>query len=244
MYLDNYFDAVDGVFGAIRRGQREAIEAAAEAVAEALSHKGGLFVMDTGHLLRHESFLRAGGLVAFTPFSYELKVESDLENRPSELAPEDQVALEARTVSLALDKGRLRAGDVLLINTNSGRTANVIETALQCRERGIVTIGIASGEQMRRCEAAHPSGKKLFDVAAICIDNASPFGDAAVAVKDNEKMCPLSGLASAYILWAIQAEAVERLQARGIQPTLYRSVHVGGQEHVDQQRQRFLEKGY
>jgi uncharacterized phosphosugar-binding protein len=96
---------------------------------------------------------------------------------------------------------------------------------------------------MAKCDAAHPSGKKLFDVADICIDNCGPHGDAAVEVKDNERMCPMSGLAATYIFWAIHAEVVERLQARGINPTIFRSVHVSGPAYVEMQRAEFLEKG-
>ena len=96
---------------------------------------------------------------------------------------------------------------------------------------------------MKGCPAAHVSGKKLFDVADICIDNCGPFGDASIEVKDNEKMCPVSGMAATYVLWAVQAEAVERLQARGVNPTIFRSVHVSGHEYIDEQRKAFMERG-
>ncbi len=244
MYLDAYFEAVDQVLSAIRTTQRPAIERAAEAVAASLANRGGWFVMDTGHMLRHEAFVRAGGLLALAPFSYELKVESPLEHRTEAVPPEREAELEQRLVMLALDRSTLRAGDVLLINSNSGRTPNVIETALQCKERGIVTIGLSSLAQMRGCAAAHPSGKKLFDAVDIAIDTCGVYGDAAVETQGNEKICALSGIASAYVLWAIQAEAVERLQARGIQPTIYRSVHVGGHAFIEEQRKRFKEQGF
>ncbi|MFO7975946.1 MAG: sugar isomerase domain-containing protein [Candidatus Hydrogenedentota bacterium] len=242
-YLDDFFAAAEGVFNAIRTTQRTVIEEAAEAVAERLANGGALCVMDTGHMLKHEAFNRAGGLMTIAPFSYALHVENPLEHREEEQEEAQVVELEARTVALALERSRLRSGDVLIINSNSGRTPNVIETALQCRERDIVTIGISSSAQMRGCEAAHPSGKKLFDVVDIALDNCTPFGDAAVEVKDNEKMCPMSGMAGAYCLWAMHAEVVERLQARGVNPTIFRSVHVSGGGFVEEQRKKFREKG-
>lgn len=244
MYLDQFFSAAETVFRRIREEQRGAIEAAAEAIAKSLSAQGALAVMDTGHMLKHEALVRAGGLMAIAPFSYELTVENDMPQRIPARTPEENADIEARKAALALDASNLRPGDVLIINSNSGRTSNVIEITLQCKPRGIVTIGIASTDQMTRCTAAHPSGKKLFDVADIAIDNCGPYGDAAIEVKDNEKMCPLSGLASAYVLWAVQAEAVERLQARGLNPTIYRSVHVSGQEYIDKQREKFITRGY
>ncbi|MCP4638931.1 MAG: hypothetical protein GY851_00785, partial [bacterium] len=57
------------------------------------------------------------------------------------------------------------------------------------------------------------------------------------------KMCPVSGLAGTYVLWAVQADAVERLQARGVNPTIFRSVHVSGPEYIEKQREQFEKQG-
>jgi len=243
MYLDNYFEAMAKVLAAIRDTQRSAIEAAGEAVAQSLANGGALSVMDTGHMMRHEALCRAGGMMVVAPFAYDLTVDNAMEQRAGAPPAIDKDELEKRKVALALDASNLRRGDVLVINSNSGRTSNVIEVAVQCAQRGIITIAISSEQQMRQCAAAHPSGKKLFDVADICVDNCGPFGDAMVAVENNEKMCPASGLAGCYAFWAIHAEAVGRLQAMGVNPTIYRSVHVSGHEFIDAQRKGFLERG-
>ncbi|MBN2311542.1 MAG: sugar isomerase domain-containing protein [Candidatus Hydrogenedentes bacterium] len=243
MYLEAFFEAVDSVFATIRNTQRGTIEVAAGVIAESLANHGALLVMDTGHMLKHEAFNRAGGLMAIAPFSYGLSVECPINQRTVERSAEEEAELESRTVALALDKSKMKRGDVLIINSNSGRTSNVVEVALQCKERGITTIALCSAAQMNGCSVAHISGKKLFDAADICIDNCGPFGDASIEVKDNEKMCPLSGLAATYVLWAIQAEAVGLLQARGVNPTIFRSVHVSGPEYIEKQREAFLKQG-
>jgi len=242
MYLDRYFEAMDAVLAKVRGTQRARIEQAGAMIADRLAHGGALAVMDTGHMLRHEALCRAGGMLVIAPFAYTLNVDNTMEHRKTERATEEMAELERRTVGLALDSSKMKRGDVLIVNSNSGRTSNVIEVAIQCRERGIATIGIASFGQMERCAAVHPAGK-LIDVADLCIDNGSPHGDALVDVKDNERMCPGSGIASAYVFWAIHAEAVERLQAMGINPSIYRSVHVGGHEYIEEQRKQFLAKG-
>ncbi|MCP4639029.1 MAG: sugar isomerase domain-containing protein, partial [bacterium] len=228
MYLDSFFEAVDGYLAKIRDTQRDVIEQAAEAIAESLANGGALLVMDTGHMLRHEAFNRAGGLMVIAPYAYGLNIECPLPLRDENRSPEEAAELESRTVGLALDQSKMKKGDVLIVNSNSGRTSNVVEVAIQCKPRGITTIAICSSEQMKNCAVAHVSGKKLFDVADICIDNCGPHGDAMLEVKDNEKMCPVSGLAGTYVLWAVQADAVERMQARGVNPTIFRSVHVSG----------------
>ena len=243
MYLDDYFEAMGNVLAAIRDTQRPAIETAGEAEAQSLANGGALSVMDTGHMMRHEALCRAGGMMVVAPFAYDLMIDNDMEQRAGAPRAVDEAELEKRKVALALDASNLRRGDVLVVNSNSGRTSNVIEVAVQCSERGIITIAISSEQQMRQCSAAHPSGKKLFDVADICVDNCGPFGDAMVEVEDNEKTCPASGLAGCYVFWAIHAEAVERLQAMGVNPRIYRSVHVSGHEYIDTQREQFLERG-
>ncbi len=245
MYLNRYFDTMTTILDTIRNTQSDAIKQAGAAVAASLAEKGAWFVMDTGHMLSGEAFLRAGGLAALRPFKYTLDIEdSVVEDRPAALSPQALADFEARTVSLALDRSRIRKGDVLQIGSNSGRTANVIEVALQCKTQGITTIGIASGAQMRGCKAAHPSAKKLGDVVDVFIDSCGPLGDAIVPTCENENMCPASGIAAAYILWAIQAEAVSLLEAKGLKPAIYQSVHVGGQEHVDRTQQRYIDQGF
>jgi uncharacterized phosphosugar-binding protein len=243
MYIDDYFTAIDDVFARIRATQLDAIKTVAEAVATSLANGGALVVMDTGHMLRHEAMVRAGGLMVIAPFSYNLNVENTMDQRAVKRSPEENAELNRRTVALALDSSKMKRGDVLILNSNSGRTANVVEVALQCKDRGITTIALCSAEQMKNCPVDHISGKKLFDVSDLCIDNCGPNGDATIPIRNNEKACPASGLAATYILWAIQAEAIDRLQARGVNPTIYRSVHVSGHEYIDKQREQFLKQG-
>jgi len=243
-YLDAYFEAVAGLGRHIRETQRRAIEAAAEAVAESLANKGAWAVMDTGHLLQHEARFRAGGLLAITPFQYGLTLDEDvLHRKAAESTPEALVRSERCLLESAFAQSRLQSGDVLLINSNSGRTVNVIEAARTGRSHGLKIIGVASKAQMEGCAPAHPEGLKLFDVCDIAIDNGAPFGDAAIGKGDGASMCPLSGLAAAWILWAIQAEAVAQLESRGVQPSVYQSVHTVGEEAVDALRRRFSQEG-
>lgn len=243
MYLDQYFKVIEGLMAKIQHTQRENIEKAAGLVAESLAEKGGWFIMDTGHMLQWEAFRRAGGMVGITPFSYELNVKSELGHRNDPLPPGKAAALESQTVHLALEKSKLKKGDVLLINSNSGRSANVIAVALQAQERGIHTIGLASKLQMDHCEAEHPSKRKLDQVTECFIDNCGGVGDAVIPVTDNERMCPLSGLGSCYIFWAIHAHAVKLLEEKGIKPTIYRSVHTGSMDFVLEQEATYRERG-
>lgn len=243
MYLDQYFKVIEGLMAKIQHTQRDNIEKAAELVAESLAEKGGWFIMDLEHTLQLEVVHRAGGMASIGPFGYALDVTSDLGHRNDPLPPGKAAALESQMVHLALEKSTLKKGDVLLINANSGCSINVIAVALQAQERGIHTIGLASRLQMEFCESEHPSKRKLEQVAECFIDNCSGVGDAVIPVTDNERMCPLSGLGSCYIFWAIHAHAVKLLEEKGIKPTIYRSVHSGGMDFVLAQEAAYREGG-
>ena len=241
MYMEQYLGAAEGLLKRIREQQFDTIERAGILVGACLRQKGAVCVMDTGHMLQHEAFLRAGGLASFAPFGFAMTVDNPIEGRVDPLTDPTTIVGE---VALALSRSRLKSGDLLIINSNSGRSALVVELALQCHERGIVTVGIASAEQMRRCAPTHPSEKKLAKVVDIFIDNCTPYGDALVPVKNNEPMCPGSGIASAHILWAIQATAIYVLEQDGLQPTIFRSVHLSGEEHMEAQREAHRKRGY
>lgn len=243
MYLAQYFKVIEGLVAKIEHTQQDNIVRAGEIVAESLAEKGGWFIMDTGHMLISEAVRRAGGMVGITPFSYELNVNANLQHRNNELPPGKAAALESQTVHLALEKSKLQKGDVLLINSNSGKSANVIAVALQAQERGIRTIGLASKLQLDHCEPEHPSKRKLDQVVECFIDNCGGVGDAVIPVKDNEKMCPLSGIGASFIFWAIHAHAVDVLEKKEIKPTIYRSVHLNGLDFVEQQEADYREKG-
>lgn len=242
-YLEAYFDAVETTLRAVRETQGDAIARAAGLVAGALAGGGAWFVMDTGHMLQHEAIRRAGGLVGLTSFNYALEITGALPTRSGGAPDADAAELEALLVRAALENSTLRAGDVLLINSNSGRSANVIEVALQCRGRGIRTLGLASRAQMAACAAGHRGGHKLDAVVDVFLDNGGPVGDAAVPVRDNEAMCPMSGIGSAYVFWAVHAAVIGELEARGVSPTIYRSVHTGSEAFMAAQEQQFRERG-
>lgn len=240
-YLDQYFEALGQLVARVTATQRTAIEQGGAMVADALAGSGVWSVYDTGHLLQHEAHIRAGGLIGLVPFRFEMQVDHPVPRERGKTAPGDCME---REVALALDRSSLRAGDVLLLNSNSGRTANVIELAMQAREQGIHTLGLASAAQMAACDAAHASGKKLGDVVDCFLDNGSPHGDGMIPTDSGEAMCPGSGIASAAILWGIQAHAVDLLEQRGLSPTIYRSVHVSGQDYIDAQLEHYRRQGY
>jgi uncharacterized phosphosugar-binding protein len=76
-------------------------------------------------------------------------------------------------------------------------------------------------------ESTHTSGKRLFEMAEVAIDNCGVVGDGALDMEGLDTgVAPTSGVAFCYIIWAVVSEAVAQMQARGLKPHVYRSVNL------------------
>jgi uncharacterized phosphosugar-binding protein len=126
----------------------------------------------------------------------------------------------------ALKHGNILPGDTMVIGSVSGKTLNVIDLAVECKKVGVNVIGLTSVEYSKTLESGHSCGKRLFELADIAIDNCAPFGDAMLDIEGVEApFIPASGIAAAYICWALCAELVEKLMEKNITPSILKSVN-------------------
>jgi len=243
MLISDYFDAISARIKEIREAETENIRRVAEICAHAIEAGGVVHIHDTGHMLNSELVHRAGGLAGLTPFSFNMNVHNPNAFRESHSAQPD---VTRETVSLALKRSNVRAGDVMFIGSVSGKSEQVVELAIQAREMGVTTVAITSLAYSKELVSQHPSGKKLYEVAEFVLDNYAPYGDAMLSVEGLDvNICPASGIAAACIMWAVCAGIVECLLASGITPTVFKSVNApGGPEDVKARAERYREKGY
>ena len=221
-----YFDAVRAALDTIERTQRPAIGAAAQAMIDAITGGHSLFSFGATHsfIITQEMVYRTGGLMLVNPI-YPHGMDFTNRSMPAtsqlERVPGYGAAL--------LDTSPAAAGDVLLVASTSGRNAVGIDMALRAREKGITVIGLTSLAYTAGVSSRHPSGKKLADICDIVIDNAAPYGDAAVAVPGlPQKVAPLSTVTGCAIANALVTEVVEGLCARGVTPPVYLSANLDG----------------
>jgi uncharacterized phosphosugar-binding protein len=239
-----YLNAVRQVLDELETTQLEAVEQAADLIVAALTNGGAVYCSQIGHGNQHDFLGRAGGLLAVQQFTYGLAVTAPMADclNNDRSAPDD----EAETVRLALRAGKLKAGDVMLLSSVSGRNRGPVALALGCREMGIKTIAFTSLAYTAQVEPLHPSGKKLCDVVDVVIDNRAPYGDAAVEIPGFDfKLLPVSGVAMVTIGWLIWGRVIEKMAAAGTPPSVFMSVNrKGGPEYNEESRKRYNETGY
>lgn len=218
--IDRYHDVVRTQFDAVLSTQRLALEHASARVASALVADHYLYAFGTGHshMLAEEIFYRAGGL---TRACAVLDPPLMLHESASASSQREQ---QSGTAASLLDRYPIAAGDVLVIASNSGRNAVPVEMALTARDRGIATIAITSLLHSRAFPSRHPSGKRLFEVADVVLDNGGVPGDATLELPGlPRKVGPTSTLVGAFLLNALVVRAIEMALAAGHVPDVYAS---------------------
>lgn len=185
------------------------VDQIAAKVQASLRDDGVLHVFGTGHsqLVALELAGRAAGLAG---------VNAIADPALSPMRGQRAAATErlAGYGSVILDAEDLRAGEVLIVVSNSGINPVPIDVALGAKERGLFVAALVSVEHSRATAPRHPSGKRLFDVADAVLDIGTPVGDGALTVGD-VGVGPLSTVVSAAILHALICRVAELLAADG-----------------------------
>lgn len=218
--IDQYHELVNRQLAAALTTQRGVLETAAEAVADALAADRFLYAFGTGHshMLAEEIFYRAGGLARACAI---LDPPLMLHEGAAESSRREQQPGTAETVLARYPVG---PGDVLVVASNSGRNAVPVEMVLAAKARGMKTIALTSLAHSRAFPSRHPSGRRLFELADLVLDNGGVVGDAALDLPGiPRKVGPTSTLVGAFLLNALVVRAIELAAARGRIPEVYAS---------------------
>jgi len=210
--ITDYLKSCQDALAELSKTQATAIAKASEIVASSVGGGGVVFSFGTGHSheLAEEIAYRAGGLVPVSPI-LEPSLTGSTEVTKSEMLER----LEGFAPHI-LDYHGVGKQDVLIVISNSGRNAVPVEIALEAQKRGIPVIAVTSLAYSTQVSSRQLSGKKLYEVADVVIDNCTPFGDAVVTVEGVEQpVGPLSTVTGAALLHAVMVGATELLAGRG-----------------------------
>lgn len=193
-----------------------------------------------GHttLVMGEMFFRAGGLANINPI---METGLSVFNQAIKYLNLERCV---NYGSAIVQYYNLQPGDLLIIFHNIGINAATIDAALQAKKCGAQIVAVSSSHWQNEMPAdhfiRHPSGKNLFELADVCIDDYNPVGDAVVKVPGfDSPIAPISNLADFYIAHRLEIETVKLCVQRGIEPPVWRSANAPG---GDQFNARYLAK--
>lgn len=245
--MQRYFESMKLILEKIETTQVEAIHQAAEMIADSLTHDGVWHILDTGHMLMHEAVGRSGGLMASRPVMVSVTVDNLTRPRQSSLSKK-KVYLDSiqGLPEYIFGASSIVSGDVILIGSVSGKNILPVGVALEAKTRGVKTIALTSVEYSSKLQSTHPSGKHLYEVCDLVLDECAPVGDALVHVDElNVDMCPASGVSASYINWALQAEIVEILVSQDKVPSIYISNHMPNAGQINAESwKKYEQQGY
>jgi uncharacterized phosphosugar-binding protein len=223
------------ILNKIEATQADNIERAAETFATTIAAGGFVHMFGSGHsrMAIEEVFPRIGSIVGYHPIvelslSYYTNVEGTMGLRQ---------ALFLERIEgfgdVLLENYDFEPGDSALVVSSTGINAVGIDVALGLQKRGLTVVGITSVAHSSQVPSRHSSGRRLFEVADITIDNCTPPGDAAIEVDGvPQRVAATSTLATAAILHSMNVLVAEKLVAKGVPPVVLGSPHMtsSGQE--------------
>ena len=136
--------------------------------------KGGVIhTFGSGHseLISREIIGRAGGVVCVTGIIDP--TAGFIENLPG---------YGTKLVERYDRQYELRAGEVIIVISNSGKNGSPIDVALYARKKGLTVVALTCMAMSKVTPSQHPGGKRLFEVADDVLDNGGVPGDAIVEV--------------------------------------------------------------
>lgn len=228
-----YIDKIKDLIDVIEKEEKENMEKATEIIVKAILNKKAIFSFGASHagILTEELYYRAGGLVVINPiFARNLMLDTSPITMTSEME-----RLEGYGTTVA-NKTNISEGDVVIVHSVSGRNPVSIEMAIESKKKGATVICITNLSYSKDVSSRHSSGKNLYQVSDIVIDNHGEKGDACVEISGlNQKVSPTSTVAAVTIMNSIIAEATELLVKNGMdKPPIFYSANIDGGDELKQ----------
>lgn len=206
-----------------------------------------------GHLMA-QSIMNGGIIQAFgSGHSYAASIE--IAGRAGGLLPAKAVMEETfgryETVegvgSKFTESWDLRPNDCMVIISNSGRNPFIIEMASFVKSKNVPLIAVTALEVSKKSTSRHSSGKRLFELADVVLDNHSKEGDAAVEIEGlYTNVGGTSSISADLLLNQTVVYAIEEMLANNFQPPVLMSANIdGGPEFNEKLKEQYKEQyGY
>jgi len=230
--MDVFHDQAMALIDTLEIQEKDHLVAAAALCAEAIQQDGVIHIFGSGHSVGYgaEATGRAGSLVPFHMIEtsdFVLKGLTTLEDFKN---PDNIFERRPGVADKLYALYDIRPQDVFIVISNSGINGVVIDLALTAKAKGHKIIIITSMQHTLAEPSRHPSGKKLYELGDIVIDNCGPKGDALIETGDIEKICSVSSITGIYIAQSITVEICRILSENHADIPLLLSEEVPGHQ--------------
>ncbi|NLC55077.1 MAG: SIS domain-containing protein [Erysipelothrix sp.] len=222
-YKFEYMQKVEEMFNTINDSQAENIIKVAKMFKHNIIEDRIIHFFGTGHsqMLGMEVFARAGGLA-----NVNLILDStmSLANGAPRAGALEQVS---GLADIIYDQYQIKAGDIMVITSNSGRNAMPIEMAIRAKKEGVYTIGLSNLKQSKNTVSRHHSKKNLYQLVDFNLDSCVPVGDSLMQI-DNVLTAPATSMATMLIINTIINETLKMLAKEGYKLPVFQSQNIDG----------------
>lgn len=212
--------------------QEEALTKAAEYVSESCLKGGRFYVFGSGHshMIAEELYIRAGGLALVKAILPPELMLHEMANKSTIIE-----RLEGYAEGL-LKLYKVEKNDTIMVISNSGRNAVPVEMAIKAKELGCRVVVMTSMAHSSQVTSRHSSGKKLYEVGDVVLDNQSCKGDAGFYVDDFDIPCGgTSDMIGIALAQALIAQVIDNLVKKGMNPPVFRSSNVDGADAYNEE---------
>ncbi len=206
MSATKYYHEISRLIDEVEKTQYDKIVEVARIFAQKVKEDKIIHVFGTGHshMIGIEMFVRAGGLGNVNAMLDDTIITPSGAEKGSHMEKLDGLA------DIIFDQYRIDSDDVMLIVSNSGRNSVPVQMAMRAKKEGLVVVAITSYQHSKVVKSRDKSGKKLYELADIVLDNCAPEGDAMIAYGE-VKSGPASTITGAFIVNSILQETLDIL---------------------------------
>ncbi len=214
-----YFENSSALLESAWAANQAAIAGAAPVIGQTIAGGGVVHTFGSGHseVISREIIGRAGGLACVTGIVDP--TAGFVENLPG---------YGTRLVERYDRQYGLRAGEAIIVISNSGKNGAPVDVALYAREKGLAVVALTCLAMSRQTPSQHPSGRRLFECADFVLDNGGVPGDAIVEIEGGVRAGPTSTVIGCAVLNWLMLAVTDWLKAGGHPLPILRSQNLPG----------------
>ena len=216
---DAYYQRASQMLATAREKNAATIAKLAPILGASVARGEVIHTFGSGHseIIAREIVGRAGGLVCITSI-----------NDPTAGFIENLVGYGTKLVERYDRQYELRAGEIVIVISNSGKNSAPIEVALHAKKKGCVVVGLTSVAMSTTAKTVHPGGQNLHALSDHVLDNGGVPGDTVMKLNDDIMTGPTSTFIGCSLLNWLMLSTMEWLRDHGHALPVLRSQNIPG----------------